>query len=93
MEVLSQFEAWWAPVVIVFGILASLDKAFDLYKKYKGLAQAPDKKQDGEIADLRKEVNILCAQLAQYRYDPKAYEARVRERMSWGEKDHEDDDE
>ena len=59
MEVLSQFEAWWAPVVIVFGILASLDKAFDLYKKYKGLAQAPDKKQDGEIADLRKEVNML----------------------------------
>ena len=46
-----------------------------------------------EAEYLRKEVNILCAQLAQYRYDPKAYEARVRERMSWGEKDHEDDDE
>lgn len=59
MEVLSEFEAWWAPVVIVFGVLASLDKAFDLYKKYKGLAQAPDKKQDGEIADLRKDVNML----------------------------------
>lgn len=59
MEVLSEFEAWWAPVVIVFGVLASLDKAFDLYKKYKGLAQAPDKKQDGEIANLRKDVNML----------------------------------
>lgn len=46
-----------------------------------------------EAEYLRKEVNILCAQLAQYRYDPKAYEARVRERMSLGEKDHEDDDE
>lgn len=30
-----------------------------------------------EAEYLRKEVNILCAQLAQYRYDPKAYEARV----------------
>lgn len=59
MEVLSEFEAWWAPVVIVFGVLASLDKAFDLYKKYNGLAQAPDKKQDGEIANLRKDVNML----------------------------------
>lgn len=59
MEVLSEFEAWWAPVVIVFGVLASLDKAFDLYKKYKGLAQALDKKQDSEISELRKEVNML----------------------------------
>ena len=42
---------------------------------------------------LLQEKAALCAQLAQYRYDPKAYEARVRERMSWGEKDHEDDDE
>ncbi len=59
MEVLSAFEAWWAPVVIVFGVLASLDKAFDLYKKYKGLVQAPDKKQDSEISELRKEVDML----------------------------------
>lgn len=59
MEVLSEFQAWWAPVVIVFGVLASLDKAFDLYKKYKGLVQAPDKKQDSEISELRKEVNML----------------------------------
>ena len=59
MEVLSEFEAWWAPVVIIFGVLASLDKAFDLYKKYKGLVQAPDKKQDSEISELRKEVNML----------------------------------
>lgn len=28
-----------------------------------------------EAEYLRKEVNILCAQLAQYRYDPKAYES------------------
>ena len=42
---------------------------------------------------LLQEKAALCAQLAQYRYDPKAYEARVRERMAWGEKDHEDDDE
>ena len=54
-------------------------------------AAITDAAEDAEY--LRKEVNILCAQLAQYRYDPKAYEARVRERMSWGEKDHEDDDE
>ena len=59
MEILSEFEAWWAPVVIIFGVLASLDKAFDLYKKYKGLAQAPDKKQDDEIIKLRKEVDML----------------------------------
>lgn len=59
MEILSEFEAWWAPVVIVFGVLASLDKVFDLYKKYKGLAQAPDKKQDDEILKLRKEVDML----------------------------------
>lgn len=59
MEVLSAFEEWWAPVVIVFGVLASLDKAFDLYKKYKGLVQAPDKKQDSEISELRKEVDML----------------------------------
>lgn len=59
MEVLSEFEAWWAPVVIIFGVLASLDKAFDLYKKYKGLAQALDKKQDDEILKLRKEVDML----------------------------------
>ena len=59
MEVLSEFQAWWAPVVIVFGVLASLDKAFDLYQKYKGLAQAPNKKQDSEISELRKEANML----------------------------------
>ena len=56
MEVLSQFEAWWAPVAIVFGVLASLDKAFDLYKKYKGLAQAPDDAQDKRLDELDKRV-------------------------------------
>lgn len=59
MEVLSQFEAWWAPVAIVFGVLASLDKAFDLYKKYKGLAQAPDDAQDKRLDELDRRVGVL----------------------------------
>ena len=59
MEILSAFEAWWAPVAIVFGVLASLDKAFDLYKKYKGLAQAPDDAQDKRLDDLDKRVGII----------------------------------
>lgn len=44
-----------------------------------------------EAEYLRKEVYELCGQLAQYRYDPKAYEARVRDRLSWSEKNLEDD--
>jgi hypothetical protein len=59
MEILSAFEAWWAPVAIVFGVLASLDKAFDLYKKYKGLIQAPDDAQDKRLDELDRRVGVL----------------------------------
>ena len=59
MGVLSEFEAWWAPVVIVFGVLASLDKAFDLYKKYKGLAQAPDNAQNKRMDAMDKRLGVL----------------------------------
>ena len=59
MEILSAFEAWWAPVAIVFGVLASLDKAFDLYKKYKGLAQASDDAQDKRLNELDRRVGVL----------------------------------
>ena len=59
MEVLSEFEAWWAPVVIVFGVLASLDKAFDLYKKYKSLAQAPDNAQNKRMDAMDKRLGVL----------------------------------
>lgn len=59
MEILSAFEAWWAPVAIVFGVLASLDKAFDLYKKYKGLAKAPDDAQDKRLDELDNRVGVI----------------------------------
>ena len=59
MEVLSEFEVWWAPVVIVFGVLASLDKAFDLYKKYKSLAQAPDNAQNKRMDAMDKRLGVL----------------------------------
>ena len=40
---------------------------------------------------IRKEVHKVMRELAGYRYDPKKYEERVRERMDWSERD--DDDE
>ena len=40
---------------------------------------------------IRKEVHKVMRELANYRYDPKVYEERVRERMDWSERD--DDDE
>lgn len=40
---------------------------------------------------IRKEVHKVMRELANYRYDPKKYEERVRERMDWSERD--DDDE
>lgn len=40
---------------------------------------------------IRKEVHKIMRELANYRYDPKKYEERVRERMDWSER--EDDDE
>lgn len=39
---------------------------------------------------IRKEVHKVMRELANYRYDPKKYEERVRERKDWG--DHDDDD-
>lgn len=32
---------------------------------------------------IRREVSLLMQELTQYRYDPKKYEERVRERMDW----------
>ena len=40
---------------------------------------------------IRKEVHKVMRELANYHYDPKKYEERVRERMDWSERD--DDDE
>lgn len=40
---------------------------------------------------IRKEVHKVMRELAGYRYDPKKYEERVRERRAWSERD--DDDE
>ncbi len=42
---------------------------------------------------IRKEVYTVMNELAQYKYDPKKYEERVRERMEWDPDDSEDDDE
>lgn len=37
-----------------------------------------------EAADvIRREVHLIMAELAKYRYDPKKYEERVRERRNW----------
>ncbi len=43
---------------------------------------------------VRKEVSLIMQELSGYRYDPKKYEDRVRERRSWGstnERDNDDD--
>ena len=40
---------------------------------------------------IRKEVHIVMRELATYHYDPKKYEERVRERMSWDGADDDDD--
>lgn len=39
--------------------MASLDKMVDLWKKYKGLAEAPDKAQNEEIKNLKDDVELL----------------------------------
>ena len=36
---------------------------------------------------IRKEVHKIMRELATYRYDPKKYDERVRERMDWSERD------
>lgn len=46
-----------------------------------------------EAADvIRKEVFKLMEELTQYRYDPKKYEERVRDRMKWEARGGDDDD-
>lgn len=42
---------------------------------------------------IRKEIYAVMAELAKYRYDPKTYENRVRERMDWDTVEHDEDDE
>ncbi len=39
---------------------------------------------------IRKEVHKVMRELANYRYDPKKYEERVRERKDWSENDDDD---
>lgn len=39
---------------------------------------------------IQKEVHKVMRELAGYRYDPKKYEERVRERRDWGENDDDD---
>ena len=39
---------------------------------------------------IRKEVNKIMRELAGYRYDPKKYDERVRERRDWSERDSDD---
>lgn len=47
-----------------------------------------------EVAEyMRGEVNQIAEEIAQFRYDPAKYEARVRERRSWTEKLGGDEDE
>lgn len=41
---------------------------------------------------IRKEVSVVMKDLASYRYDPKKYEERVRERRSWGATNGRDED-
>lgn len=41
---------------------------------------------------VRREVTLLMKELTQYRYDPKKYAERVRERMDWGADMGEDSD-
>ena len=48
-----------AAMVGLFGLLASLDRMVDLWKKYKGLAEAPDKAQNKQIEELQKDVDLL----------------------------------
>lgn len=40
---------------------------------------------------IRREVHKVMAELASYRYDPKKYEERVRERLSWNATDGDED--
>ena len=41
---------------------------------------------------IRKEVNLVMNELANYQYDPEKYQERVRERMEWEAKQDDDED-
>lgn len=50
-------------------------------------------KTPAEAADIiRKEVSFMMRNLAEYRYDPKKYEERVRKRMNWDAEAEDSDD-
>lgn len=50
-------------------------------------------KTPAEAADIiRKEVSFIMRNLAEYRYDPKKYEERVRKRMDWDAEAEDSDD-
>ncbi|WP_443794614.1 hypothetical protein [Dialister hominis] len=59
MELYESLKVVGAAMIGLFGFLASLDKMVDLWKKYKGLAEAPDKAQNEEIKKLKADVELL----------------------------------
>ena len=59
MELYESLKVVGAAMISLFGFLASLDKMVDLWKKYKGLAEAPDKAQNEEIKKLKADVELL----------------------------------
>lgn len=59
MELYESLKIVGAAMVGLFGLLASLDRMVDLWKKYKGLAEAPDKAQNKRIEELQKDIDLL----------------------------------
>lgn len=59
MELYESLKVVGAAMIGLFGFLASMDKMVDLWKKYKGLAEAPDKAQNEEIKKLKADVELL----------------------------------
>lgn len=59
MELYEALKIIATALVGIFGFVASADKVIDIYRKYKGFAQAPDKAQDKQIGELRQEVELL----------------------------------
>lgn len=59
MELYESLKVVGTAMIGLFGFLASLDKMVDLWKKYKGLAEAPDKAQNEEIKKLKADVELL----------------------------------
>ena len=58
MELYESLKVVGAAMIGLFGFVASLDK-----KKYKGLAEAPDKAQNEEIKNLKDDVELLKARM------------------------------